>query len=190
MYAKITTDACILSMRSSGEGDRVVDVYTRELGMIRGVVKSVRKHTAKHKATFLPYGISRIDIIRGRDVWRLTSGIVISSYQEFQTRESRVAWARVAELVKRLCPSDGAHGELFDYLVQMRSHLLEAIQEEVPSLEVATVMGVLVYLGYYDSEFFTSIKDINSKESILGYIGSDRIHFIQSINNALRVTGL
>jgi DNA repair protein RecO len=190
MYAKITTPALVLDTHILREADKSVLVFTRELGVLYGIVKGVRKPLSKHKATFLRGGHIRVDIVRGKEVWRLTSGVIVSGYTEFATKESRSAWARVSELVKRLCPSDGAHETLFDFLVAMRLMLAHTGAESVPYVEVAVVLGILTHLGYSDTSFFETLGDIPERDVCIDYIKKDMANHVSAINSRLRATGL
>ncbi len=98
------TEGIVLSGHNTGEANKYVAVFTREMGLIRATVQSIRKSTSKLRYSLQNYSLARVDFVRGRDVWRITSAMPMSLFDTAlkDPQKARLV-ARVVMLLERLC---------------------------------------------------------------------------------------
>lgn len=150
MHPIIHTPAFILKSLESGEANRRVWLFTRDYGLIVATVQGVRKPAAKLRSHLLDYTLVNVDLVKGRDVWRLVSASVennpfINSYDELSAR----TYIRALSLVERLCIEEGVHEELFEHLVSVLSFVGKT-QTDNKLFDAVVLWKILVLLGYID----------------------------------------
>ena len=67
------TEGIILGSKNYGEAGKYFFIFTRELGMIYASAQGVRKITSKLRFILQDYAYVKIDLVAGRDFWRVTS---------------------------------------------------------------------------------------------------------------------
>lgn len=148
MHAVHHTDSFIVKSAPAGEANRRLWLFTREFGLVVAAVQGVRKPGAKLAMQTSEYSLISADLVRGRDVWRLTSVQEIEN--PFIGRDPNGlgrAFVRTLSVVERFCQGEEAHPELFDHLKEcleiVRNHELDA-----RSFDTLSVWKVMVLLGY------------------------------------------
>ncbi len=71
MATYVGTDAWILGAREAGEADKIVFIYTKELGHIDALAKGVRQASSKLKGHLNTFSKVRALLARGKEFWRL-----------------------------------------------------------------------------------------------------------------------
>jgi DNA repair protein RecO (recombination protein O) len=136
-YHIYTTKGIILSSRAWKESDRIYNILTRDLGLVRATALGVRKETSKLRGSLEPFQLSLISLVRGKDHWRITSA---ESKKKIPTNS---AFLRPFKLVEQLVQGETPHQELFDTL----ANSLEEKEDE-QLFEIKLVSKILYNLGY------------------------------------------
>jgi len=71
MSAYYSTDAWLLAARNTGEADRLITFFTKELGRVDAIAKGARLAKAKLKGHLVLFARLRILVTRGKEFWRL-----------------------------------------------------------------------------------------------------------------------
>lgn len=188
------THGFILSSRNSGEANKMLTVYTREMGLVRVAVQGIRLGKSKLRFALQDFSYSKIDMVRGRDVWRVTSSTAINSFPYARSdKASLLLIARISKLIERLCDGEEANEQIFDDFIQAL-YLLDDTSISSSSreaLELHLVLRIMKTLGYIgDSEsmaqYFESDFSDNKVKSIL----KERQSIIAHINKALNESHL
>ncbi len=66
MYAKYTTEACVMSARDRGEADRLYALYTREFGLVLARASAVRRQTSKMRAALTLGSHVTLSLVKGK----------------------------------------------------------------------------------------------------------------------------
>ena len=74
------TQGFVLSSRNVGEANKILTVFTRELGLIRATVQGIRLNKSKLKFSIQDLSFATIDFVKGKEVWRITSAKSITSF--------------------------------------------------------------------------------------------------------------
>lgn len=145
------TEAFILGSRPKGEDSKLLILYTRELGLIYAHAQGVRKISSKLRYVVQDFSRVQVDLVRGKEIWRLTTASPIHSYKHVtNSRASENILARIASLLIRLVPGEEASEEVFQTLV--RTYALLEVKgqsaEDHRALELLSIARILVALGY------------------------------------------
>lgn len=183
------THGFIVSSRNIGEANKMLTIYTREMGLVRAAVQGVRLHKSKLRFALQDFSYVNVDLVRGKEVWRVTSAKNISSFVLARSdKDSIVIMMRVASLLDRFFGVESPNEDVFDDIIQS-FHLLDN-DDVSPStkeaLEIHLVLRIMNSLGYIgDSEilskYLSSPFSVDKTEMLL----KERQSIIAHINKAL-----
>lgn len=183
------TQGFILSSRNIGEANKMFTIYTRELGLVRAVCQGVRLHKSKNRFSLQDFSYANIDLVRGRDIWRVTTAGLVTSFPFARgKRESLLLIARVSSLINRLCDGEEANPTIFNDFIQAL-YLLDDINITTSSreaLELHLVLRTMNSLGYIgEGELISQYISSSFNESNVEKILKERQSIISHINKAL-----
>lgn len=182
------THGFILSSKNVGEANKIFTIYTRELGLIRAVSQGIRLSKSKNRFALQDFYYAKIDIVRGRDVWRVTSAKPINSFSFARSnKESILIIARVSSLLDRLCKGEESNLQIFDDFIQALYLLDDEItKDKREALEIHLVLRIMNSLGYVgDSEILTKYLSSSFEDSKIGILLQERQSIIFHINKAI-----
>jgi DNA repair protein RecO (recombination protein O) len=183
------THGFILGSRNTGEANKIFIVYTREMGLIRAVAQGVRLNKSKLRFSLQDFSYVKVDFVRGRDIWRITSAKSISSFAFARgDRASILLIARVSKLIERLCDGEENNEKIFDDLIQALYLLDETDikKDSREALELHLVLRIMDTLGYIgESPLFEKYIGSAFEHSYIENLLKDRQSIITHINKAL-----
>lgn len=129
------TRGVVLRTTNLREADRIIEIYSDDLGKIRGVAKGVRKIQSRLAGHLEPFTYVDLMLARGRgDLATITGAKAVEHYAALRRDLDSVAVASyLAELVSRLTP-DGQVSRRFPMLLR---HALRALDNHHDPREVA-----------------------------------------------------
>jgi recombinational DNA repair protein (RecF pathway) len=164
------------------------------MGLVRAVAQGIRLHKSKLRFTLQDFSYVNVDLVRGKEIWRVTSARHITSFPFVRsTRPSFILMNRVSKLLERLCIGEGQNEIIFDDLIQAL-YLLDD-ENVTPSsreaLELHLVLRIMNSLGYIGdstvlSKYLSSSFDYSKTEILL----KERQSIISYINKALNESQL
>ncbi len=188
------THGFVLSSKNKGEANKMLTVYTREMGLVRAMVQGIRLHKSKLRFALQDFSYAKIDFVRGKEIWRITSARNINTFPLAKaSRESLFLIGRISSLIERLCDGEESNIKIFDDFIQAL-YLLDDIdvpKDKREALEIHLVLRIMNSLGYIgDSE---ALKDylggeINLKNTEL--LLREKKSIISHINKALNESQL
>ena len=196
MHHKHHTEGIILSSTNFGETGKFYSIFTRELGMVNASAQGVRKLSSRLRYVLSDFSHVRVDLVRGKDFWRVTSASKTNELETItKTTSGLKTVANVSKLLKRLLQGEEQNEALFqDVLAGLRvleNKLLTVgiSTEEIQNTEMVLVLRILHHLGYLGdegkmSEFITS----PFAEELLPYVATNRRAILAEINKALNET--
>lgn len=149
------TRGIILGSVPIGESNRFYKIFTEELGLVGASAQSVRKEESKLRYVLQDYSFINVDLVRGKEVWRITSAGEESSFLALKNDTVRLKlFARTCALFSRLIHGEGREDALFRDLLGALNFLEQtAIPVELMlSFESLAALRSLVWLGYLDPE--------------------------------------
>ena len=136
----------VLGSRPLGEADRIVVLFTRELGRIDAVIKGVRRTKSKWGGRLEPFNICDLIVVRGRGtLYTITAAQTIAMYSRLrEDREALAAAAVVCEAAAALFGEDEPHERAFNLL----RNTLKAINDGVEgsARQTPLLLGALLKL--------------------------------------------
>src|ERR1035437_5747826 len=97
------TEGIILGSRNFSEAGRYYSIFTRDLGMISASAQGVRKMSSKLRYVLQDYSYVKVDLVRGKDFWRLTSASKTNKLELLSKRpETFAIFGNISRLLRRL----------------------------------------------------------------------------------------
>ena len=193
-----TTHGLIVASRQYHEAGKVLSIFTRELGLVFAIAEGIRLEKSKLRAFIQDYSFGIFSLVRGKELWRLTSAQELPAVQEHSVAsEGEVSrmndfFARVSLLLKRFVPTQEPHPELFiesQNFIEMNASMTD---DQMKSLESLLVFRMMRALGYIGTEVLLAEYSDTAKLSLelLTSLGSKRVLMNQHINKALKESHL
>lgn len=184
------TEAIILGSRNSGESNRLLFLLTEELGFIVALSQGVRNLKSKLRYHLEDMNLINVELVRGKEVWRITSAEVIKNYSKSLLSNERKAKSagRIFSVLRRLMHGESKNRELFEDVSQFLLFIEkeDLTPERLLLLEVLANLRVLHHLGYGSDE--ESIKIFLSgiiSAELIDSLGAIRKKAIMEVNRAL-----
>jgi DNA repair protein RecO (recombination protein O) len=80
-FRSFRVDAVVLRHSDYGEADRLLTLYTRQLGKTRAIAKGARKIASRKAGHIEPFTYAKLQLAKGRDMPIVTQAGTIDSYQ-------------------------------------------------------------------------------------------------------------
>jgi len=155
MYHIYQTEGFILGSVPVKEANRYISIYTKELGLLRGMAQGVRNLRSKLKYSLQDLSYSKISLVRGKEVWRIVNAEKLSFLDKsLQDEKRKVILARIAAFLKRFVRGEERDERLFEeiknslYFVEKE----EFNNEEIRFFDIVLVLRLLNILGYGPKE--------------------------------------
>lgn len=144
-----TIEAIILSGRDFGEADKLLTVFSRQLGKITLLAKGVRRIKSRKGGNVDVLNNARLSIVQGKSLPIVTEAETISSHGAIKENLSAAIYAYyVVELINTLTVEEQEHHEV--YLLLRDS--LAALEKSPRRIIIhAFEIKLLGLLGFWDS---------------------------------------
>lgn len=120
----IRAEAVVLRHSDWGEADRILSLYTRQMGKVRAIAKGVRKMRSRKSGHLEPFTQVNLQLARGRDMFIVTQAEAINAYLHLRDDLVRVGYASyVVELLDRFTFDDDENPSLFHLLAETLKRL-------------------------------------------------------------------
>ncbi|APV43988.1 DNA replication and repair protein RecO [Dehalogenimonas formicexedens] len=144
---EVKTEAVVIRRARLREADRVITLFTRELGKISAVAKGVRKAKARLAGHLELLTHTDVTLARGKNLDTVIGSQTLSPNLSIRNSLERTAYALYfAELVSHFAPEEQANRSLFDLFVESLGNLGEAANAELLSRYFE--LNLLKNLGY------------------------------------------
>lgn len=153
--------AVVLWSRRSREADKIVGLFTREMGRVTARATSAARATAKFSAITEPFVQSdmAIYLVPGHGWGKLVGGRLGASYPQLRTdvaRSTAASW--VCEVMHRLTAEEQPAPEKFDLLSETLSALTHAAQVSMVRLAFAVRFLTAAGFGMENREPWQRLK--------------------------------
>jgi DNA repair protein RecO (recombination protein O) len=141
------TEAVVLRHNDWGEADRMLWLFTRELGKVRAIAKGARKMRSRKAGHLEPFTRVNLLLARGRDLLIVTQAETIDPFLPLREDLVRIGYAAyVIELLDRFTYDEGENRSLYNLLTET---LARVEKETDPALAVRFYeIRLLDLLGY------------------------------------------
>ena len=187
------TEGFILGSKNYGEAGRYYFIFTRDLGMIYASAQGVRKIPSKLRFVLRDFAYVKLDLVRGKDFWRLTSASKTNQLENiYKNFETLKVFVNISHLLKRLLAGEDANQALFADLLNGFSVLEKYENEEdLRNTETVIVLRILHNLGYIgNDEILKNLVKMPFEADLVFEVGKNRRKILSEINKALKETHL
>jgi recombinational DNA repair protein (RecF pathway) len=147
------TRGVILGSKPSGEANRYYKIFTEELGVLEATAQSVREGRSKLRYVLQDYSLIHVDLVRGKEVWRITSAIEEKPLDLAGGDEQKKLFVKICAFLARLLQGEGQEKLLFNDLRGaidfFRKEVVPA--ELIQATEILSALRTLITLGYVDT---------------------------------------
>ncbi|MBP6866482.1 MAG: DNA repair protein RecO [Candidatus Pacebacteria bacterium] len=187
------TQAIILGSRHVGETGKGFYLFTPDFGLVYARAQGIRKLASRLRYVLSDYAYVKVDLVRGRDVWRITSASKTNSLENIANNPKLLpTMVNLSRLLYRLLRGEEPNEALFSDLLQ-GLYVLEKKEdrEEIANLEIVLVLRLLGNLGYI-GEHAALDKLVKSpfEENLIYEMVNHKKGAVREINRALRETHL
>lgn len=189
-----TTDAYVLDSNASGEADEFLTLFTRDLGLVRATARGVRLEKSKLRYSLQSLSCSRISLVRGKEVWRITTAEfkknLHANYREHKNILAVVA--NCSALIRRMVAGEEKNEILFSVISDAFDFLASREWgKELELFEIALVLKILQNLGYVSASAELSLFIHEPwSEKMLSALAAHRSLAVREINASLRESQL
>lgn len=113
------THGIILNSRPMGEWDRIVEIFSEDMGRIQGVAKGARSFKNRFGGSLEPFTYCRLNLFRKRNgtLYRIESADIIQSFQKIRDDLSLLLHAScVVDVLRKLVPFEEPNKIIFSLL--------------------------------------------------------------------------
>jgi DNA repair protein RecO (recombination protein O) len=127
------TEAIVLRHSDWGEADRLLILFTRELGKARAIAKGARKMRSRKAGHLEPFTRASLQLARGRDLLIVTQAETIDAHLRLREDLERIGYASyVVELLDRFTYDEGENRSLYRLLADTLARLDAAPDPALP----------------------------------------------------------
>lgn len=120
----LRAEAVVLRHSDWGEADRILTLYTRQMGKVRGIAKGARKMRSRKAGHVEPFTHVNLQLARGREMFIVTQAEAIDPYLRLRDDLVRVGYASyIIELLDRFTYDEDENPSLFRLLTDTLSRL-------------------------------------------------------------------
>lgn len=191
-----TTDGLVIQSRNHGEANKIVHIFTRDLGLIVAVAQGIRFEKSKLRYNIRDYFFSSFSLVYGKEFWRIVGAEELFEVSgEGGLKGSKVAILnRVSSILTRLILGEEKHEDLFDCLWNFAKFEIpkDAGQDFLSIVESLLVVRILYRLGYVarNQELDSDLIESNFDRDKIVALMPQRVNINRLINNALRESHL
>lgn len=107
-------EAIVIRHNDWGEADRLLGLFTRELGKIRAIAKGVRKPRSRKAGHLEPFTRANLLLARGRDLYIVTQAETVNAYARLKDDLVLLGYASyILELLDRFTYEEGENRSLY-----------------------------------------------------------------------------
>ena len=167
MYKIYTTEGLIIESRIFGESNKIYFILTRDFGLIKATAQGVCKTESKQKFGLQTLSFSKISLVKGRDIWKITSAIPLENvFSNLKGEKNKLnLFVRVISLIRKLLVEEEKEPIFFDVVKSLYKFLKTENannKDKLSSAELLTVMKILHTSGYLgENKNFGDLLDTN-----------------------------
>jgi len=188
------TRAVILKSLASREADKIYWLFTEDFGLVVAVATGVRKSGAKLMSQLIDYSFVDVDLVKGREVWRVVSATPQYVPLEGHTTHPLArAYVRILATLERFVIDEGAHPELFAQMYDAAEMLRQSDARAADPKQYDTLMiwRILASLGYVSTDLLEQhLHTLPLREALVYLDETKTKKLIMEVNATIKETHL
>jgi len=144
------TKGIIIKRRDFNEADRMITVYTKELGKISVKARGVRRITSRRASHIELLNYTSLSLYKASQISILDEAQVINSFSEIKNELTKMGFAyHICELIDGLCPEGQEQSQIFTLLKNTLNELSLTDGEELLFVVHDFEIELLTLLGFW-----------------------------------------
>lgn len=190
-----TTEGFILKSINFGEANRYFFILTKEFGLLKVTAQGIRYLKSKLRYSLEDFSYVQISVVRGRELWRLTSAEKKYSFPvQNLEQEKLLLLSQIFSLLLRLLHGEERNDLLFENIKDVFIFLLEEdfSSKELSNLECLWALRILSSLGYLGkvNDFKDYVYSTKISKETLSAVEPFKKQFVWEINRSLKESHL
>lgn len=191
-----TTDGLIIYSRAQGEANKLVYIFTRDLGLIIAIAQGIRLEKSKLRYHIHDYRISRFSLVQGKEFWRIVGATEIEGDKLPISESYYSIFIPISSMLKRLVQGQEVHPEIFECLencADFINKISDGKTETISTIESLLLIRILFRLGYVGDRHSVLGEFLNNSIFSIDIVNDlipKRVEINKIINNALRESQL
>lgn len=146
----LKTEGIIIKRRDFNEADRIITMYTKDLGKLSVKAAGVKRITSRRASHIELLNYTRISLYKKSQMPVLVEAQMINSFTEIKNDLEKTGFAyHICELIDGLCPEGQEQPEIFDLLKNTLNELSLGQGEELFFIVHDFEIELLTLLGFW-----------------------------------------
>jgi len=184
-HAIYQTPAIILKTKNMRESNKLVVLYTERFGLIYTTMQSIRELKSKMKYHTNTLSLVTVDVVRGRDIWRITGIHEDISSLSFVENEFYTFIHRIAVLLLRMSQGEESHREIWNDLHSLYKNIDTIDSQNYEAVEIITIARMLYFLGYWDGTQSCITSHTIFNNELFDEVIKNKLEYIKLINQGI-----
>ncbi len=169
-----SSEGVVLARRNFGEADRILSIYTKDLGRIALIAKGVRRPKSRKRGHIEVFTRVRFQAVAGRGLDIMTEAEVVEDFKVIRRSLKKVSLAYYfCEVVGRITHENEPNEELYGFLLDCFEKLKNT--SKLKELRLNFIGKLLVLMGYWPEGKVLDNPDERLEEVIERQISSVRV---------------
>lgn len=191
-YRHYHTVGLVIGHQMKGEANRLYQILTPDFGLIQVLAQGVRLEKSKLRYNLQNYYLANINLIRGREYWRLVGAEKFGSANSIQINFFR----KISSVLLRLIHGEESNPVIFSDLSQAWE-LLSDIENKpevvrLEDLEIFILIRLLANFGYLALD---AVSERIAQPPVFSwpdvfFVVDKRLSLIKDINSSFAASGL
>ena len=154
----IKTEAIVLKSVDAGEVDRLLTIYSKELGKVRILAKGVKKIESKLRYSIEPFSYVQLILIEGRSFYILKDAVLIDQFLGVKRDLKKLVVAqKIREIIDQAIVGQEKDEDVWDLILRT----FKKINQELIELSIVKEFfkNLIVFLGY-DPQEVKQLRDL------------------------------
>jgi len=145
---EIRTSGIILKRRNIGEADRLLFIFTEELGKISVLAKGARKIKAKLSGHLEPFSLTNLRLIKGRSLYTVIGAQLQKRFAQPEELEKVAEAGFICEVLDKSLRDEAPHKDLFQSSILALSEVSK-FGHPSPKVRSFFILEALLETGFH-----------------------------------------
>ena len=193
MYCKHHTKGIIIGSRIEGDSNKLVNIFTKDFGLINAKVQGARNAHSKLRSGCQDFSFGEFSLVQGRTGWKVVSVRTGHNFFEaFRHSPDKLKIAgNILHLIKKLVSEETrlpADQTTFKVVLNFFNFLISAKEQDIALAECLTLVRILHALGFmrHDPELLIPMSSVEIDIKDLEKIAPRRSKMVALINESLK----
>lgn len=144
----ITTKGFVLRQNNYGEADRILTIFTQNLGIITAIAKGARKYKSHQGQASSIFCYSEFTLCPGKNMYVLRGASLVNSFYNISTSLEKLSLASFfCEITSYFVPEEAPENEILNFLLNTM-YILSEKERDLFLMKSVYEIKVLSMLGY------------------------------------------